>query len=261
MAPPELATLGDRLLVFTGDQPGFGEIMLRARSYLPAAHYVVLPGYATAPWTDIARECAAELVTALTELLGRNQSGQRIRPLSSTETQGEVAGITYQIRGEGEPLVLLPLGLPPSGWQPLIDAFSARFCTIRLGGAELGILPFLEHRVRARGYARLLRTFFDEIDLQPGEQVLDVGCGSGAVTRWLAHQTNGQNPIRGIDINDYLLHEARALARSDGLDDIVQFVPGNAEAIPFPANHFDVVISTTVLEEVYSSHLWQKTQC
>jgi SAM-dependent methyltransferase len=250
MAPPELATLGDRLLVFTGDQPGFGEIMLRARSYLPAAHYVVLPGYATAPWTDIARECAAELVTALTELLGRNQSGQRIRPLSSTETQGEVAGITYQIRGEGEPLVLLPLGLPPSGWQPLIDAFSARFCTIRLGGAELGILPFLEHRVRARGYARLLRTFFDEIDLQPGEQVLDVGCGSGAVTRWLAHQTNGQNPIRGIDINDYLLHEARALARSDGLDDIVQFVPGNAEAIPFPANHFDVVISTTVLEEV-----------
>lgn len=250
MAPPELATLGNRLLVFTGDQPGFGEIMLRARSHLPAAHYVVLPGYATAPWTDIAKEQARELTTALTELVGRKQSGQRIKPLSPSETQGEIAGITYQIRGEGEPLVLLPLGLAPSGWEPVIDALSARFCTIRLGGADLGIMPLLEHRVRARGYARLLRSFFDEIDLQSGEQVLDVGCGSGAVTRWLAHQTHGQNPILGIDINDYLLHEARTLARSDGVDHVVHFASGNAEAIPFPEDHFDVVISTTVLEEV-----------
>jgi ubiquinone/menaquinone biosynthesis C-methylase UbiE len=250
MAPPELATLGDRLLVFTGDQPGFGEIMLRARSHLPAAHYVVLPGYATVPWTDIAKERAGELTSALTELVGRKQSGQRLKPLSPTERQGEVAGITYQIWGEGEPLVLLPLGLPPSGWEPVLEALSMRFCTIRLGGAELGIMPFLEHRVRARGYARLLRSFFDEIDLQPGEQVLDVGCGSGAVTRWLAHQTNGQNPICGIDINDYLLHEAQTLAQSDGVDHVVHFAPGNAESIPFRADHFDVVISTTVLEEV-----------
>lgn len=250
MAPPELATLGDRLLIFTGDHPPFGEIMLRARPQLPAAHYVILPGYSTAPWTDIAKECAGELVTALTELLGRHQSGKRIKPLSPTETQGEVAGITYQVRGEGEPLVLLPLGLPPSGWEPVIDVLSTHFCTIRLGGAELGIMPFLEHRVRARGYVRLLRSFFDEIDLQPGEQVLDVGCGSGVVDRWLAQWTKGQNPILGIDINDYLLQEARALAQSAGVEHIVHFAPGNAEAIPFPANHFDVVISTTVLEEV-----------
>lgn len=250
MAPPDLATLGDRLLVFTGDQSLFGEIMLRARPHLPAAHYVVLPGYAVSPWTDITKERAIELVTALTELLGSKQSGKRINPLSPTETQGEVAGITYQIRGEGKPLVLLPLGLSPSGWEPVIDALSAHCCTIRLGGAELGIMPFLEHRVRARGYARLLHSFFAEIALQPGEQVLDVGCGSGAVSRWVAHQTNGQNPIRGVDINDYLLQEAQTLAKSDGVDHVVHFAPGNAEALPFPANHFDVVISTTVLEEV-----------
>lgn len=250
MASPELATLGDRLLVFTGDQPLFGEIMLRARSHLPAAHYVVLPGYATAPWTDVAKERAGELTTALTALLGRVPSGKRIKPLSPTERQGEVADITYQIQGEGEPLVLLPLGLSPSGWEPVIDALSAHVCTIRLGGAELGIMPFLEHRVRARGYARLLHSFFTEINLQPGEQLLDVGCGSGAVSRWVAHQTNGQNPILGVDINDYLLQEAQTLAKNDGINHVVHFAPGNAEAIPFPANHFDVVISTTVLEEV-----------
>jgi hypothetical protein len=210
MAPPELATLGDRLLVFTGDQSLFGEIMLRARAHLPAAYYVVLPGYATAPWTDVAKERAGQLITALTELPDRIQGGNRIKALSPAETEGEVAGITYQIRGEGEPLVLLPLGLSPSGWEPVIDALSARFCTIRLGGAELGIIPFLEHRVRARGYTRLLRSFFDEIDLQPGERLLDVGCGSGAVSRWVAHQTKGQNPILGIDINDYLLRRRRS---------------------------------------------------
>ncbi|MCE7983386.1 MAG: methyltransferase domain-containing protein [Caldilinea sp. CFX5] len=250
MAPPELATLGDRLLIFTGDQALFGEIMLRARPQLPAAHYVVLPGYAPAAWTDIAKERASELTTALTALLGRVQTGKRINPLSAAERQGEVASITYEIRGEGEPLVLLPLGFAPSGWAPVIDALSVHFCTIRLGGAELGILPFLEQRVQAPGYVRLLRNLLEEIALQPGEQVLDVGCGSGAVSRWVAHQTNGQNPILGVDINDYLLQEAQTLAKSVGVDHVVHFAPGNAEALPFPANHFDVVISTTVLEEV-----------
>jgi ubiquinone/menaquinone biosynthesis C-methylase UbiE len=53
----------------------------------------------------------------------------------------------------------------------------------------------------------------------------------------------------GVDINPYLLKEARALARRDGLEDALEFRDGNAESLPFADNSFDVTISVTVIEE------------
>ena len=65
----------------------------------------------------------------------------------------------------------------------------------------MGILPALEHRGRSASYRRLIRNLFVEIELKPGERILDVGCGSGVVDRWLVQQTNGQNPLWGVDAN------------------------------------------------------------
>jgi hypothetical protein len=48
--------------------------------------------------------------------------------------EGEVAGITYWVRGSGPPVVLMPLDLTPSQWEQLIEPPSARYCTIRPGG-------------------------------------------------------------------------------------------------------------------------------
>jgi SAM-dependent methyltransferase len=93
-------------------------------------------------------------------------------------------------------------------------------------------------------------TLIDQMRLTPGEKVLDVGCGSGAVDRWLARRTAEANPIVAIDINRYLLKEAEGLARREGLLGAIEFREGNAEALPFPDNTFDVAISVTVLEEV-----------
>jgi len=54
----------------------------------------------------------------------------------------------------------------------------------------------------------------------------------------------------GFDINRYLQEEASALARRDGLSDVVEFREGNAEALPFGDGAFDVTLSVTVIEEV-----------
>jgi SAM-dependent methyltransferase len=67
--------------------------------------------------------------------------------------------------------------------------------------------------------------------------------------RWLARHTARNNRIVGVDVNRYLLREARSLALQEGLADIVTFQEGDAEALPFPANHVDVALSFTVLEE------------
>jgi SAM-dependent methyltransferase len=146
--------------------------------------------------------------------------------------------------------VLLPLGLAPSQWDPIVPALRDQYFTVILGGPELGILPLLEHRGRSAGFQRLLRTMLDEIQPEPGATILDVGCGTGAVDRWLATRTAGRNSIVGIDINPYLLREAAGLVRQEGLEQTIRLREGNAEALPFEDNSFDVVISTTVMEEV-----------
>jgi len=46
-----------------------------------------------------------------------------------------------------------------------------------------------------------------------------------------------------------LLREATALARQEGLGDAITFQEGNAEALPFPEQSFDVTVACTVLEE------------
>jgi ubiquinone/menaquinone biosynthesis C-methylase UbiE len=63
-------------------------------------------------------------------------------------------------------------------------------------------------------------------------------------------QHTGMAQVTGLDINGFLLKEARALAVQEGLGDRLRFEVGSAEALPLPDNAFDVVYSCTVMEEV-----------
>jgi ubiquinone/menaquinone biosynthesis C-methylase UbiE len=96
----------------------------------------------------------------------------------------------------------------------------------------------------------MVQALTDATQLQPGETVLDVGCGTGVIDRWLTRHTAGHNRITGVDINRYLLQEAMALARKEGPEGAIEFREGTAEALPFPDDSFDVTMSMTVIEEV-----------
>ncbi len=152
------------------------------------------------------------------------------------------------MRGAGPPLVLLPLDLSPGQWEPLIPALSAQYCTITLGGALLGSVASLEERGRS-GYIAVIRALLDALAIVPGESVLEVGCGSGVIMRELARRTAGANWLIGRDMNPYLLREAQALARREGLLDHIDFGEGRAEALPLPDGGVDVAFSSTVFEE------------
>ena len=170
------------------------------------------------------------------------------KPVTLPEGAGEVAGITYYIRGSGPPLVLLPLAFAPSQWTPVLPMLSARYCAITLSGAAVGMIAVLEARGRS-DYLRAVRTMLEAVPLGPGDRILEVGCGSGVLSRWLAQHTGRVNPIVAVDLNRYLLDEAETLAATEGVHDIIAFREANAEALPFADNSFHVTMACTVLEE------------
>jgi ubiquinone/menaquinone biosynthesis C-methylase UbiE len=142
----------------------------------------------------------------------------------------------------------MPLALSPSQWEPLIEQLSRHCCTITLGGTHLGMVAHLEARAQS-GYLRLIDQLINELNLTPGQTVLEVGCGTGAIVRRLAMQTNGGIKIVGADVNPYLLREASALARRYGLDGAIEFKEADGECLPFSTAQFDATISCTVMEE------------
>jgi ubiquinone/menaquinone biosynthesis C-methylase UbiE len=243
--PRSLAPLGARLMVVTGDH-GLGARRVQAvLPDLPEATAVVLDDYAGLTWADLAADRGDDIDAAIREF---HQRRAALPAAGLREQEGEIAGISFRIWGAGPPLMLLPLDLSPGQWEPLIPALSARYCSIILGGALLGSVASLEERGRS-GYMAVVRGLLEALAIQPGESVLEVGCGSGVIMRELARRAAGGNRLIARDVNPYLLREARALARHVGLLDHIDFGEGSGEALPLPNAAVDVALSSTVFEE------------
>lgn len=80
--------------------------------------------------------------------------------------------------------------------------------------------------------------FIGRLPLQPGMRVLDVACGSGNLAIETARR---RCATHGVDIAVNLLSQARSRAATEGLD--IDFVEGDAEALPYPDESFDAVVS------------------
>ncbi|MBX3606968.1 MAG: methyltransferase domain-containing protein [Piscinibacter sp.] len=77
----------------------------------------------------------------------------------------------------------------------------------------------------------------DAAALAPGQRVLDVGCGTGALTLAAAGRVGAQGQVVGLDSNPEMLAVARRHASA------VEWRAGRAEALPFEAASFDAVLS------------------
>jgi ubiquinone/menaquinone biosynthesis C-methylase UbiE len=108
----------------------------------------------------------------------------------------------------------------------------------------------LEHRAKAEDEVAARETYLSLLDISAGERVLDVGCGSGAVTRDIARRVGDRGLVVGLDASGELLSVARSLAEAAGLGHRVEFREGNALRLPFPDGSFDVVVCATVLSHV-----------
>jgi len=83
--------------------------------------------------------------------------------------------------------------------------------------------------------------------LQPGEDVLDIGCGAGTDTLVAAQMVGSSGTVTGIDLTPPMAAKARRSAAEMGLTNVT-IVDGNAEKLPFADATFDVVISNGVID-------------
>jgi arsenite methyltransferase len=83
-------------------------------------------------------------------------------------------------------------------------------------------------------------------ELNEGERVLDLGSGGGIDVLLSARRVGVSGRAFGLDMTDEMLTLARRNAAEAGATN-VEFLKGNIEAIPLPAESIDVVISNCVV--------------
>lgn len=96
------------------------------------------------------------------------------------------------------------------------------------------------------GGIKLTKELFKKEDINSTSQVLDVGCGTGQTAAYLAYKYEAN--VTGIDINPTMVARAKRRMEKNSLP--VEIIQGSVEKIPLPDNHFDFIISESVLSFV-----------
>lgn len=112
---------------------------------------------------------------------------------------------------------------------PEIDGLKSRLRATWMAGDYDRFSRYMEHDARE---------FYERLDVAPGCQLLDVGCGSGQLAL-LAARDGVQ--VTGVDIAANSIERAQARARAEGLN--ARFLEADAEDLPFEDGSFDVVTS------------------
>ncbi len=112
------------------------------------------------------------------------------------------------------------LNYPPELWQDFPEELLASFCGVG-NPFSLGVI-------------------------EPGQSVLDIGCGAGFDVFAAARLVGSQGRVVGIDVTLRMVETAKEHLSHLGLKQVA-FQMGDAEVLPFPDKDFDAVISNGVL--------------
>ncbi|MDN5276256.1 MAG: hypothetical protein PWR01_221 [Clostridiales bacterium] len=88
---------------------------------------------------------------------------------------------------------------------------------------------------------KLLR-FFEFIDLQPGQTVLDVGTGTGVLIPYIYNKVKNNGQIDAIDLSEAMLEQAKKKYTYPNINYIV----GDVCALPMDVPRYDCIICYSV---------------
>jgi arsenite methyltransferase len=110
-----------------------------------------------------------------------------------------------------------------------------------------GMVDFLEVVNHRRDIVRRRHLVHEALAAQPGERILDVGCGPGFFVAELLDAVGSDGWVTGVDMEPTML--AVAAKRTEGHDNVA-FYEAQATSLPVPDGMFDAAVSVQVLEYV-----------
>jgi SAM-dependent methyltransferase len=143
------------------------------------------------------------------------------------------------VRSTGK--TLLPADARSPGGDGMPDVY-ATIAEVDVASQErlAGILELRAADPQQRG---MLDSYLSEIDFSPAARGLEIGCGTGPVTRLLARRPGVAEAV-GVDPSPVFIARAGELAAEQGN---VSFEEGDGRALRFADGDFDVVVCHTVL--------------
>ena len=102
------------------------------------------------------------------------------------------------------------------------------------------LLPLYDPLQKLLGFESIHRQLVDQVNIQPGHRVLEIGCGTGNLLI-LIKRLHPQAEVVGLDPDPKALASARRKAGREALP--VQLDRGFAEELPYPDASFDRVFS------------------
>jgi len=124
----------------------------------------------------------------------------------------------------------------------------SRFFAVDHVEAPNQLIEFLAVAKALPGIPEAKAEMLDRLAPEDASTGLDVGCGYGADVEALAARLRPGGHAVGIDVSETMIAEARRRVARRGLD--VRFVVGDALALPFDDDAFDVCRIETVLQHV-----------
>ncbi|MBO2707232.1 class I SAM-dependent methyltransferase [Lactiplantibacillus plantarum] len=118
----------------------------------------------------------------------------------------------------------------------------------------LGALVFLH--TTAQGKYRLFDEAIKHLNIKPDSQVLDLGCGRGALLTRIAQQLGPAGKVTGLDLwlSRDQSHNKLAVTQKNvdelGLTDRVNLVTGDMTKLDFPDASFDLVTSSFAIHNI-----------
>jgi demethylmenaquinone methyltransferase/2-methoxy-6-polyprenyl-1,4-benzoquinol methylase len=92
------------------------------------------------------------------------------------------------------------------------------------------------------GIHRLWKRYTIEMSgVRRGQRVLDIAGGTGDLTAKFSELVGPEGEVVLADINDSMLKVGRSRLADRGIIGNITFAQANAESLPFPDNHFDVI--------------------
>jgi ubiquinone/menaquinone biosynthesis C-methylase UbiE len=120
------------------------------------------------------------------------------------------------------------------------------------GGWRHDLMAWFIDTFMFRGKFRELRQrTADLAQLQSGETVLDVGCGTGTLAMEVARRVGREGRVAGVDPGTQQIARARAKAARRHLP--IEFQVGVIEQLAFPDQTFDVIFSTLMMHHLPTS--------